>query len=292
MPTREGLAFVLVLFFMVLAAINYQNSLIFGFAFLLGSLFVIGILHTFRNLSGLSIQAGTARPAFAGEDAEFTVLISRDGKRVYEAIHLGWPGSIPRTADLIAEEKLSVRLYVVAHKRGVLNPGRLHIQTYYPLGLLQAWSWVDLDMSVVIYPKPVFAGPIPPSLASVNEGELLSSEGVDDFSGLRDYNVGDALRHVAWKSYARTGEFMIKQYAAYVDRRVWLDWNYFQGMDTESRLSRLSYWVVQLSGLPDEYGLRLPGVEIQPSRGEAHRENVLKTLALFEINSTELSSIP
>ncbi|HKI74263.1 MAG TPA: hypothetical protein VJ998_06460, partial [Pseudomonadales bacterium] len=68
LPTREGLYFALVMVFMVVAAINYQNSLVFGLAFLLVSLFMVSILHTFRNLSGLVLQAGGTRPAFAGED--------------------------------------------------------------------------------------------------------------------------------------------------------------------------------------------------------------------------------
>jgi uncharacterized protein (DUF58 family) len=122
-------------------------------------------------------------------------------------------------------------------------------------------------------------------LNSINEGELLSREGVDDFYGLKEYQAGDPLRHIAWKSYARSNELLTKQYAAFVDRRVWLDWEYFTGMDRENRLSRLSYWVVELSKSSDEYGLRMPGVEISPGRGSQHREDVLRALALFELDN-------
>jgi uncharacterized protein (DUF58 family) len=286
LPTREGVFFGVMLLLMVVAAINYQNSLIFGSAFLLGSLFMVAMLHTFRNLSGLSIRAGTSRGAFAGEDAEFTVVISRYGDRVYEAVHLGWPDSLHRVADLVEEEETKVRLYVTTRSRGLLYPGRLQIQTHYPLGLFRAWSWVDLDMSAIIYPRPVFAGAVPAALNSINEGELLSREGVDDFYGLKEYQAGDPLRHVAWKSYARSNELYTKQFAAFVDRRVWLNWEYFTGMDRENRLSRLSYWVVELSKSSDEYGLRMPGVEISPARGDQHREDVLRTLALYELSDS------
>ncbi|MEE9254876.1 MAG: hypothetical protein V3U43_08070, partial [Pseudomonadales bacterium] len=40
-PTREGFAFGLLLLLLLLGAINYQNTLVFAFAFLLASLFVI-----------------------------------------------------------------------------------------------------------------------------------------------------------------------------------------------------------------------------------------------------------
>lgn len=283
LPTREGMFYALMLLFLMVAAINYQNSLIFAVTFLLGSLFVVSIFHTWRNLSGLTFIAGSARAAFAGENAEFTVTVRRPNERRHEAVQMGWRESIPASADLVDSDETKVRLYVPAANRGRLTPGRMLVQTYYPVGLFRAWSWVDLKLSAIIYPRPIRGGAIPRAQGDNDEGELLDREGVDDFVGLREYQEGDGLRHIAWKSYARTQEMFTKRFAAYVDHRVWLDWDQFPGLDREGRLSRLAWWVVRLSGGPDEYGLRLPGVEVEPARGEAHREKVLTALALFEI---------
>ncbi len=286
LPTREGLMFGLLIGFMILAGINYQNSLVFGMAFLLVSLLMVSILHTYRNLSGLTIVAGATHSAFAGEDAEYTVILNRLGARTYEALLLGWNPELLQGADLIEDEEVTLKLFVETSRRGRLNPGRMLIQTYYPVGLFRAWSWVDLDVSSIVYPRPIHAGAIPSSSAMSDEGELIQKEGVDDFFGLRTYQDGDPLNHVAWKSYARSEELLTKQFAALADRRVWLDWQFFTGVDTEARLGRLCFWVVQLDSSNDEYGLRLPGVEIHPGRGPAHREKVLTTLALFELGET------
>ncbi len=283
LPTKEGILFSFLIVFMVLAGINYQNSLIFVLAFLLASLFMVSILHTYRNLSGLTIMASSTLPAFAGEDAEFTLVLSRLGARTFEALLLGWNPELLQGADLLEEEEVKVKLFVETRIRGVMNPGRMLIQTYYPVGLFRAWSWLDLDMQTIVYPRPVPAGAIPFVQASSNDGELIQREGVDDFYGLRDYQQGDPLKHVAWKSYARTGELLTKQFAAFADRRVWLEWDFFPGMDREARLSRLCYWVLKFDAGNDEYGLRLPGIELAPGRGHEHREEMLKTLALFEI---------
>jgi uncharacterized protein (DUF58 family) len=282
MPTRQGIYFLVLVLFMVMAAINYQNSLIFGLAFLLLSLFMVSILHTFSNLSGLNVQAGSARPVFAGEDAGFSVRLSRQGARRHEAIVLGWHTDRLIGADLLDDEVAMVRLYVLSSKRGTLNPGRLLIQTHYPVGLFRAWSWIDLDMSAIIYPRPVVAGDMPTAMGSNPDGELLQRSGVDDFYGLRDYQPGDSLKHMSWKSYARTGQLFVKEFATSVDQRVWIDWDYFPHMDRENRLSRLCYWVVQLGKSNDEYGLRLPGLEIAPDKGAPHQERLLRELALFE----------
>lgn len=284
LPTREGLFFVVVVLLMVLAGINYQNSLIFALAFLLMSLFMVSILHTFRNLSGLVIHGRSARPAFAGEDAEFTVVVSRGGKRTREALMMGWGADRLQGVDLVDEKEVHAHLFVPTRARGQFNPGRMLVQTHYPVGLFRAWSWVDLDMSTIVYPRPVFAGEIPEAVATGREGRAMKRDGADDFHGLRDYQMGDPLRHIAWKSWARTGDLQIKEFAAFVDRRVWLDWGWFTGMDRENRLSRLCYSVLQVSRSADEYGLRLPGVELEPGRGPEHRERLLKALALFESN--------
>jgi uncharacterized protein (DUF58 family) len=290
LPTREGLIFGILIVFMVLAGINYQNSLIFALAFLLASLLMVSILHTYRNLSGLTILAGGTLPAFAGEDAEFTVVLSRFGTRTYEAMLLGWNPELLQGADLLEDEEVRIRLFVETRVRGIMNPGRMLIQTYYPVGLFRSWTWVDLDMHTIVYPRPVPAGVIPVAFATSSEGELIQREGVDDFFGLREYQQGDPLRQVAWKSYARSGELLTKQFAAFADRRVWLEWDFFPGMDREARLSRLCYWALKVAATNDEYGLRLPGVEIAPDRGPEHREEILKALALFETDRPEAAT--
>jgi len=254
---------------------------------LLVSLLMVSILHTYRNLSGLTILAGSTLPAFASEDAEFTVILSRFGVRTYEALALGWNPDLLQGADLLEEEEVQVKLFVETKKRGRMNPGRMLIQTYYPVGLFRAWSWVDLDVTSMVYPMPIPAGDIPAATATSSEGDLIHREGVDDFYGLKEYQQGDPLKQVAWKSYARTEELLTKQFAAFADRRVWIEWDFFPGMDREARLSRLCYWVLQVGAGNDEYGLRLPGVEIAPNRGAEHHEAVLKTLALFEVDADE-----
>ena len=52
----------------IIGAINYQNSLVYGVAFMLGSLFLVTILYTFRNLSGLTIEWVGAGVGFGAGD--------------------------------------------------------------------------------------------------------------------------------------------------------------------------------------------------------------------------------
>ena len=83
--------------------------------------------------------------------------------------------------------------------------------------------------------------------------------GSDDFYGFRDYRHGDSLRQIHWKGLAKGQDVQSKQYAAYADRSVWLDWEMFPGLGTEQRLSHLCYWALEFDRRDEEYGLRLPG---------------------------------
>jgi uncharacterized protein (DUF58 family) len=107
--------------------------------------------------------------------------------------------------------------------------------------------------------------------------------GNDDFAGLRGYHASDSPRHVAWKAVARTDDMLTKQFAGEGGVELWLDWQLLPaGYSVETRLSRLSGWVVEAERGGALYGLRLPGVEFPPSRGDAHRAACLQALALFK----------
>jgi uncharacterized protein (DUF58 family) len=282
-PNSAGFGFLLVLAVMLLAAINYQNNMAFALTFLLANLFVIAVLHTFANMAGLTIHAVRATPVFAGQHSEFEIMFSRSSKRHYYGIHAGWKGGDSVTVSLTRQDEVHAQLFVESERRGWHNPGRLLLETVYPLGLLRTWTWVDLDIHALVYPRPMASGPLAGIRSDKPDGSSVPVPGSDDFYGLRDYQRGDSLRHVSWKSVAKGQPLQTKHYTAYADRSIWLDWALFEGLPAERRLSHLCYWVLELDQANEEYGLRLPGVVVPPGFGDQHRQVVLRHLALYGI---------
>ena len=76
MPSVAGFMFVALLLVLLLLGINYQNNLAYGATFLLSSLFVVTIIHTYANLSGITITFLKGHHCFAGEAAAFEVQLS------------------------------------------------------------------------------------------------------------------------------------------------------------------------------------------------------------------------
>lgn len=279
-PTVTGFVFGGLVVLLIVGAINYQNSLIYGVAFLLGSLFLVTILYTFRNLSGLTIELAGCGAGFVGEDVEFVVRVSRPSGVGREGIQLGWPNSIMQWVEIFDAEAATVRLFVPAEARGWLDPGRLLIETYFPLGLLRAWTWIDLDAVGLVYPRPIFDESPTPSANQRDEGALIDPRGSDDFNDMRAYRAGDPVRHIVWRSYARSDDVVVKEYTSFLDPRFILDWDRVDG-DVETRLSKLTGMALRAARQERDFGLHIPGTDIAPGVGESHLEIVLKSLALY-----------
>jgi uncharacterized protein (DUF58 family) len=75
---------------------------------------------------------------------------------------------------------------------------------------------------------------------------------------------------------------LTKQFTGEAAAELWLDAARLAHLGVEQRLSRLAGWVLEAERSGLNYGLRLPGVEIAPGRGEAQRAGCLQALALFE----------
>jgi hypothetical protein len=96
LPTRQGVTFALLLCVMLIGSVNYNNSLGLGLTFLLGSMAVVSILHTYHNLAQLTVRAGRAEPVFAGGRARFQLEVDNGSGPARFALGL-------RTADPTVE---------------------------------------------------------------------------------------------------------------------------------------------------------------------------------------------
>ena len=298
-PSRTGCFFGLCLLLMLVAAINYQNNMSYALTFLLANLFLVAVLHSYANLSNLTISAVGAREAFAGQRCAFHLRLSAGARRGHFALQVGWAAPAPARrrllpgllsspemlavdeVDLEAGTQRDLRLHLPVGERGWYRPGRLRIDSVYPLGLLRCWTWVDLDLRALVYPVPRALGEPAAQAGDGREGLRLAAAGDDEFAGIRDYREGDNPRRVFWKSLAQGQSLQSKEYADTIADTRWLSWEDFPGLATERRLSALCHWVLDYHRRELEYGLRLPGTALAPACGDRQRGRALRALALY-----------
>lgn len=281
LPTRQGYLFALTLVLLLIGSIQYALQLSFLLTFMLASMAGVAMLHTWRNLAHLRIRPGRCEPVFAGETAHFRITVETPSQTRF-AIGVRRRDEDPVHADVEPSAAAVISIPSIAARRGVMRCGRLEIFTSYPVGLFHAWSYFDFGLSLLVYPRPdPSAGPPPQHSRSAAE-EGIPVPGDEEFNMLRAYRPGDAPKLIAWKALAREQGLLTKEFSAMASSELWLDWNDAPGADLEARLSALCHWVLQAEDFGQSYGLRLPGKEIDPSRGEMHRARCLEALALYE----------
>lgn len=281
-PNVQFIYFFTVVMALWVAATNYENNLAFALSFLLLSLFVVCIHHTYNNLAGLKLAIIGSTPVFMDDYAEVELLLSSPKGRMRDAIRLGWSSQHLVNTALIHATQVRIKIPVQAKQRGWFNPHRLTIDTVYPLGIIRAVSYIDLDVQILVYPRPVCHGVWQAGVGDGSDGDKLTLRyGSEEFSQLQEYQAGDSLKLVAWKQLARERGMLVKTYGDYISQQLWLDWDQFSSLDTEARLSTLCYWALQLDKRGEHYGLRIPATLIEPGNGAAHLQSVLTALALF-----------
>ncbi|WP_108650625.1 DUF58 domain-containing protein [Dongshaea marina] len=276
LPTRFGYLLLLLVVIIFLLGLNYGNSLAFALSFLLLSLFLVAIWETFYNLRGLRLSKHHNGHGFAGEEICFGIQLNGPGHR---SLRLGWPVSGEITADILRGKSHHCHLYYPARRRGRLHPGRFRISSRYPLGLLEAWSWIDLGFSALVYPEPL-PSPVPDGGWSSDEGRGKVTLGQDDFAGFRRYQPGDPISQIAWKKRVKGDALITKQFISREDSRNWLCWEQTHG-GVEMRLSQLCYWVLESERRQQAYGLQMPAQQVEIGLGVAQQKACLRQLALF-----------
>lgn len=269
----------LTLLVMLLTAINYQNNLVYGVTFWLAMVFVVTVHFTHGNLMRLTLQMRGARPVFVGQRAEFVIRLIPGKGRAHRAVRISWAGS-EVFADVPGERPADVLLFQTVADRGWHDAGRIKVESTYPLGLLTCWTYVDLGCRVLVWPKPVPCTLAQSSTLDQPVGTGGYGVGQDDLSGFRPYQVGDSLRSIDWRAYAREQGLLTRQYRSPVSDRRWLDWSLVEG-DRERRLSGLCYLVLEYHRKGDDFGLRMPGYQLDIASGDRHCDHALRALALY-----------
>ena len=280
LPTRQGLAFCLLLLGMLLGAMNYSLSMGFLFTFLLAGMTLSTLFATWRTLLGITLVSIETESAFAGNDISFTLALRLPGGRDPAGLIL--EGGGVQTGLLGVQAGFARALLTLpARQRGRQALGPCRLFTEAPLGLFRAWCVFAPATAALVWPKPASQGfPLPTAEGMEDEQPSGSQRGTEDFDGLISYQPGESPSRLAWKSLGRHPEPLVKAFIAPRGGALWLDWARLSGLEAEARLSHLARWVLEADRLGLSYGLRLPGMRLTPGSGPLQRLRCLNALAL------------
>ncbi|MFK7887791.1 MAG: DUF58 domain-containing protein [Gammaproteobacteria bacterium] len=279
LPTAQGIAFGAMIFLMLLGSMNYNNSIGLAVTFALTAFALVVMHHCHRNVSGLRLTLAPAAATFAGQNAQFPVILHNDA--AHQRLDLGVfvDQRLIEIASLDAGTERPFMIPLPAARRGRLALPRVALRCRYPAGLFQAWAWLNTDLECIVYPKPAEHTEPAPEHEAQDGSRRDSVQGNSDFAGLREYRPGDPSRRIAWKAYARTNVLTIKTFSGADTAPHRLRFADTRG-DIERRLSVLARWCLDAQETGQRFSLEIPSATVVTGSGRAHLNQCLRALAL------------
>ncbi len=196
------------------------------FFYLLYTLFGIVVLGRFwarRALQSVRLERRHDARLFLGQSAEVSLdVVNRSWwpviwMRVQDTVpsDLTSAGPLRWVVSLLPRERRSLRYRVNGRRRGYYRLGPLGTLSGDLLGLAEFTGRQDEDDFVIVYPKivPLQALGFP---SQSPFGTLPSRQRIFEdptrIQGARDYEPGDSLRRMDWKTSARLGRLQVRRY--------------------------------------------------------------------------------
>ncbi len=286
---RVGWVFIGGTFLVGLAAIPTGNNLLFLLlGAMLGFITVSGWISE-QMVRGIAIQRRVPHGATAGQPARITYELTNPKRRLpCFALDVGEAGSTARAfvATIQPGSTVIARAEGTWPRRGVYTLQTVTLATAFPFGLFRKERDLELPGEMIVWPRSdrrvadhqrtggrPRQGTLTPFGAAGTRGE---------YRGLRDYRSGDDPRDVHWRSTARRGNPVVREYERDAAEALWICLELRAAPDDEQ--GEISVEVAASlaaaalrRGQP--FGLATPDVRVAPGAGPAQLERVLDALA-------------
>ncbi|MCP4579519.1 MAG: DUF58 domain-containing protein [Deltaproteobacteria bacterium] len=191
---------------------------------------------------------------------------------------------------LSPNDRKELKVEILPLNRGRLTLKGLTVARPDPFGLFKSFDHIPLMESVMVLPKRY---PLPPihlsGTRTYQPGGVSLAQSVGDseeFLSVRDYRPGDPLRRIHWKSWAKTGKPVVKEYQDEFFVRHALILDTFQEAaysDTfEEAVSVAASFACSIQTQDSLLDLMFAGPEafcFTSGRGLAHEDQMLEILA-------------
>ena len=270
------------------AAIGTGNNLLFlMLGAMLGFIILSGWISE-QMLRRLEVRRRVPRGATAGTPARIAYEIRNGNKRLpsysVEAGEAGFPARA-WIAVVEAGERAGGRAEVEWERRGVVPLETITLSTSFPFGLFVKERDVDQEGEVVVWPRcdrPV-REPRPSGERVRRAGEAVAGAAGarGEYRGLRPYRPGDDPRDVHWRTSARVGEPVVREYERDRSRALWicLDLRAPGGDEAEAAVEIAASLAASGMRRGEPVGLVTQDARVRAVVGAAQLERVMDALA-------------
>jgi len=117
---------------------------------------------------------------------------------------------------MAAKQEVQTEVQLTPLRRGILQFDSVSLARTDPFGLFRTFVKKPLPQSVLILPKRYWLPPVAlPGVMKYQQGGVALASNVgqsDEFVALREYRRGDPIRHIHWRSWAKVGKPIVKEF--------------------------------------------------------------------------------
>ena len=284
------------------AAVNTGNNLLY---LLLGAMLGFIVLSGWlseRTLRQLEIRRRTPRGVVVEGPTRITYYVTNRKRRFPTLAVYLIDGGLPVPAFISrvgAGDSVAVASENYFIQRGVYRLETLTLSTSFPFGLFTKERDLPLPGELIIWPRsdrPVRL-PTPPGgrgkhQSSHSTGGALGARG--EYRGLREYRAGDDPRDIHWRTTARIGAPVTKEYDqdATETVRICLDTRGEPGDAAEAAVEIAAALAAQAYRSGRRFGITTCTSDLAPALGSGQRERVLDLLARVDFDPTAPALTP
>lgn len=219
-----------IIFLMILAVFLRAESALTVIYMIVGT-FILGYWWNKRALRHVEVTREYGTHAFIGDYISVQMRVKNNSilPILWLEIHEGLPvdlrggKSVKQVFSLAIREERIIQYDLFPQKRGFFQLGPMTISSGDPLGLMQPTQKEIASSPLTVYPQiiPMTALSLPSRspFGTIKHHNPIF-EDPSRILGKRDYQNGDSIRHIDWKSTAATGQLQVKLYEASISLEV------------------------------------------------------------------------
>ncbi|MCY3778870.1 MAG: DUF58 domain-containing protein [Chloroflexi bacterium] len=270
MPGRRNALYMLAII-SLLAGLFTGRAEIFNIAYLIGAVMLLSLLWTWLSLRGIALRRTTrARRSQVGRVFAESFAVRKTGilPKLWLEIrdHSNLPGHHAShiVPTLLGKRNYTWEVETICAARGEFQLGPLTVISGDPFGLFRSPRRVGATDSVMVYPMTVELNRVELPVGFLSGGDAqrqLTHQVTTNASSIRDYVPGDSINRIHWRSTARTGDIMVKEFELDPLVDIWLFSDFSAASLVEDpafkRASRYSSYIpspVRIPPSTEEYG--------------------------------------
>lgn len=231
MPSRRNALYILAIFCLLTGLFTGRADL-FTIAYLTAALMILSLLWTRLSLRGIALRRATrSRRSQVGRVFQESFGLRKTGitPKLWLEVrdHSTLPGHQAShvVPTLVGNREYTWEVETVCAVRGEFQLGPMTVVSGDPFGLFHSPRRIGATDRLIVYPMTVALNRVilPVGLLSGGDAQRqLTRQITTNASSIRDYVAGDSMNRIHWRSTARTGNIMVKEFELDPLVDIWL----------------------------------------------------------------------